>query len=137
MAKAEPLATFTLYAASRNFGAERNSLAAKLAKAGEQPDKDGGYTVKQINTAIYSDYAAEKKRLTTEQADKIAIENRLRRGELMEVPRIVEIIQRVCFAARQIIMLSPLSNDDKAKTLTEFQRLRDLDLTAPLPDEAE
>ena len=91
----------------------------------------------QISAALNGDIDGERLRKTKGEADKLELENRRRKGELIEVDRVIELIQRICFTIRQTIMLSPLSNDDKAKTLTELQRLRDLNLATPLPDESD
>lgn len=128
---------WTLLAAQKEFGVHRDTLKAKLTQAGEKADEDDCYSTGQICAAIYSDLVAEKIGLTRAQRIKEETHNRQRAGELVEVAQVIELAQRFCFAARQKILLSSMTEEDKQALLVDIGRLAEADYTQIVPDEAD
>ncbi len=119
---------WTLTNAATEFGCARETLRRGFRQEGIDADaEDGRFTTAQVCKALFGDLDGEKVRLTRAQADKVEMENRERARELVEVSAAVELAQRFCFAARQVIMLSELSEAGKNKILRELNRLKEID----------
>lgn len=119
---------WSLSRASAEFGCARETLKRGFRQEGIDADaEDGKFTTAQICKALFGDLDGEKVRLTRAQADKVEMENRERSKELIEVNAAVDLAQRFCFAARQVIMLSELSEPAKNKILRELNRLKEID----------
>jgi len=127
---------WTLLAAQKEFGAHRDTLKAKLIQAGVKPDADDTYSTKQILIALQGDYAAEKLRKVKEEADKLELENRRRRGELLDAAEVKSAIERICFIQRQNFMLSGMPPEVIERNLALNRQMESLDFSAPMPDES-
>ena len=129
---------WTMTNAATEFGCARETLKRGLKQNGIDADiDDGKFTTAQICTALFGDLNGEKVRLTRAQADKVETENRVAAGELIEVTAAIELAQRFCFAARQVIMLSELTEAGKNRILRELGRLGEMDFNAiEKPEEA-
>ena len=119
---------WTLTNAATEFGCARETLRRGFRQEGIDADaEDGRFTTAQVCKALFGDLDGEKVRLTRAQADKVEMENRVNARELIEVTAAVELAQRFCFAARQVIMLSELNEAGKNKILRELNRLKEID----------
>lgn len=126
---------WTLLAAQKEFGIHRDTLKAKLVRAGEKAGAGDTYSTAQVCNAIYSDLVAEKIGLTRAQRIKEETANRKRSGELVEVEAVIELAQRFCFAARQKILLADMKEEEKQALLLDIGRLAEADYTQIEPDE--
>lgn len=115
--------------AQKEFGAHRDTLKAKLIRNGEQPAKDDTYSTAQIVAAIFGDIESEKLRKVKEEADKLSLANRQTRGDLISVDDAIAIAQRFASAARQAIVMSKLSPEEKNAVLSELRGLAEVDWT--------
>lgn len=119
---------WSLTNAATEFATSRETLKRGMKQNGIDADaEDGRFTTSQICIALFGDLEGEKVRLTRAQADKVEMENRERSGELIEVTAAIELAQRYCFAARQVIMLSELTEAGKNRILRELGRLGEMD----------
>ena len=127
--KPNELIEWTITRAAREFGLSPPTLAAKLAATHQKADEHGHYTTGQITAAIFGDLHAAQTREANERADKIALENRVARGELIQVEDAIVLTQRFCFAARQVIVTSALPDADKNCVLLNLRQLAQIDFT--------
>lgn len=130
--KAQPPIQWTIMAAQKEFGANRETITTRLSQEGEKPDEDGCYTTGQIVKALFNDMRAEKIGLTRAQRLEKEIKNRTTLGELIDVRDVVEWVGRFTYAARQRIILSPIPDAEKNKILDDLQRLAKADPKAAL-----
>lgn len=126
---AEPPIAWTLFRAAQEFGLHRDTLKKRFIAAGIATAEDGTFSTSQICAAIYGDYQAEKTKLAKEQAEKVAIDNEERRGELIRVEDALEIAQRFCHAIRQRLLASSLVDGEKNDILKDIRRLETADFT--------
>lgn len=119
---------WSLTRAATEFGCAIETLKRGLKQHALGPaEEDGKFSTAQICTALFGDLNGEKVRLTRAQADKAETENRIAAGELIDVSAALELAQRFCFAARQVVMMSALTEAEKNRILKEFGRLGEMD----------
>jgi hypothetical protein len=80
---ARPL-RWSVAAAGREFDLAEATLERKIRDAQVFPDAGGCYTTKQLTEAIFGSLFRERLRRVTEEADRVAMMNRVARGELLE-----------------------------------------------------
>lgn len=120
---------WTLSLAGREFRLHRDTLKNKLVEIGEEADTTGRYTTAQITKAVFGDTHQQRLRKTTEEADKLELENRRTRGETIDVSDAIELTQRFCFAIRQKIILSPLPPEDQRAIIDDIRSMAKLDFS--------
>jgi phage terminase Nu1 subunit (DNA packaging protein) len=94
------------------------------------PDKDGYDALTAIKALIQHykarneqarDIAAEKLRLTKEQADKVALDNQERQGRLVDVRIIAETVNDSLRSMRAAVLASDLDSDGQDAVLKALQ----------------
>lgn len=122
----EKPARWSLNTASAEFGCARETLRGALRQAHIEAGEDQRYSTRQICQALFGDLKAEKTGLTRAQREKIEQENKENAGELIRVDDAIALAGRFAYAARQKILLSKLSEEDKNAVLMELQRLGEI-----------
>jgi phage terminase Nu1 subunit (DNA packaging protein) len=69
---------------------------------------------------VFGDLFHQRLRITREQADKLALSNQQRRGELFEADAIYRAFEALFVAMRKTIKASKLSDDEKADILRDL-----------------
>lgn len=128
MAKLKPL-EWTVEAACRELGVSRGAFSSRVATSGVKPDAKGRFTTAQIFSIMHGDIDSEKLRKVRGEADKLELDNRRTRGELISVEDATAIAQRFAAATRQIVVMSKLSAEDKNAFLGEMRALAEVDWT--------
>lgn len=136
-AKRREAIRWSLRDAECEFPVEKETLAKRLLRLGENPGEDGLFSTAQICAAVFGDLQGEKTRLAKEQADKFALENAERRKILIRVDDATEIAQRFCHNIRQIFLRTSLPDEEKNAVLKEIQRLADADFTEEQTEDEE
>lgn len=77
----------TITAGAVAFGTTRETLKRALARAGLTTGEGMTFTILQLHNVLAGDTRAERARLLSERADKIALENKTRRGELVSISK--------------------------------------------------
>ena len=108
---------------SREFGPDHKTLAKALAASGIVAGSDGLYSSNEALRLVCGDIDAERLRKTREEADKLAIENAVARGELVDVRDFVKRYEPIYAQIRQTILASGLGDNDKDALLTELAKL--------------
>jgi hypothetical protein len=108
----EPLA-WSLTRAAREFGTPKTTLGAKLKAGGENPDSSGLFSTTQLVRVIYGSIFAERSRLIREQADRIALENKITRAEYLDREALKAGLALAAEAIVQIIRNSKLSREEQ------------------------
>ncbi len=85
------------------FGIDAKTLAKRMRAIGIEKGRDGCYSTKDICAAVFGDIDAEKLREVKERADKLALENAEKRGELVDVRALADAMNRPLAAMRQRI----------------------------------
>jgi phage terminase Nu1 subunit (DNA packaging protein) len=113
----------TLDQAAAEFAIDRRTLARRLSENQIAPG-EGGYSILQCHRACFGDIDEEKLRLTKEQADKLGLENQMRRGELVEVRVVAESINRAIGSIRGYVLgLTHLPEEDRDEILLKCKAL--------------
>lgn len=113
---------WTIEVAAAEFGVNPKTLSNRMKRYGIAPNQSGGYTTKQICEAVFGDIDNEKFRLVKEQADKIAIENKQSRRELVPAKEFGEIVNRALESIRATAMsASNLETQDRDKILLSIR----------------
>lgn len=128
-------ARWSLRGAAAEFGCAIETLRVALRQSGQIAGEDDRYATRQICAALFGDLKAEKTGLTRAQRERIEQENKENAGELIRVDDAIELCGRFAFAARQRILLSKLSDEDKNSVLMELQRLGDVNFNDVGTDE--
>lgn len=135
MAKAKPL-EWTIEMAARECGVAPRTLSSRLTTSGTKPDAAGHFTTAQIIAALNGNIDAERLRKTKEEADKLELDNRRRRGELLDAAEVKAAIERICFIQRQNFMLSGMPPEVIERNLALNRSMESLDFNAPMPDDS-
>jgi len=117
---------WTINAASKEFGAHRQTLAKKLASFGIAPDKeDECFSTFQIFTALNGDaeYKAERLRKLREEADRVQDENAANRLKYIEKRSVAKFLDIHFTKFRAFILSMPVSRDEKDLWLDEAQKM--------------
>lgn len=114
---------WTVEIAAREFGCDRRTLAKNLARESIEPGEDSKFSTAQILAATFGDREAEELREIRERADKIALENRKRRGELLPIEHVYGYFSGVLIAFREKILALPIEQQDKDDILRDFQKI--------------
>lgn len=109
--------------AAAEFGCDHRSLTRKLTQASVEPGDDGRYSTAQILAVIHGDREKEELRRITEDADRLAIDNRKARGELIDAKLVFHHFDGIFVAIRQLILSSGLPQELQDKLLGEAKRL--------------
>jgi len=113
--------------AASEFGINPRTLSARLRQAGIQPGEDRCFSTAQICAAVFGNMDGEKLRLVREQADKVEIENRVSRKQLIDVTELAPILAKFITAARQrIISNMKLDRDEKDKIISHLGEALDI-----------
>jgi hypothetical protein len=104
----------------RELGKDSRTVGKLLAAS--DLDSRETFTTKQVFAAMVGDLTAERTREARERADKLALENRQRRGELVEPQRFVAIFSRKLESIKAVIQAaSNLEPEDKDKLILACQ----------------
>ena len=76
---------FTGASAASHWGLDAATLAGRFKASGTKPDKDGLFSVSQINRAAFGDFDGETLRLLTAKADIAQHELAIARGEFVDL----------------------------------------------------
>lgn len=109
--------------AAREFGCDRRTIDKNLARESIEPGEDGKFSTAQIIAATFGDRDAEELREIRERADKLAIENRRRRGELIPIEQVYAYFSGVLIAFREKILALPIEQQDRDDILRDFQKI--------------
>ncbi|MEY4385139.1 MAG: Phage packaging protein Nu1 [Verrucomicrobiota bacterium] len=122
--KLAPTIRLTLDQAAAEFGIDRRTLARALSETNAEAGRDKCFSILQCHRACFGDLDAEKLRLTREQADKLAMENAAKRGELVEAKVVADAINRAIGSIRGYILgLTHLPEDDRDEILLKCKAL--------------
>jgi len=76
------------------------------------------FSTMDINKAVNGDIDGEKLRLTREQADKLELENKQSRKELMPCPEISQVVQRGLYGMVEgLKAIARLTDEEKAQII--------------------
>lgn len=124
MAKVKPLMRWNRLTICREFGIDSRTLGKRLIEAGI--DQQQTFTTKELFSVMVGDLGAERIRLTREQADKAALENAVRRGELVEVSAAAAAISRAIGSIKSYILgLTHVPEEDRDEILVKCKALYD------------
>ena len=126
---------WTLKGASSEFGIHPATLAKRIKTQGVEKGNDGRFSTKQICSAVFGDIDSEKLRLVREQADKFALDNAERRGDLIDLPKLSDAVNRQLNAIKAHLYASSLEEEDKDKLLADIQRFWDCIEEIPRDDQ--
>ena len=98
---------WTTEKSASEFGIDRKTLTKRIRKAGIEPGDDGKFSTSQICAAIFGDKASEELRKTREEADKLALHNAEKRGQLVELSAVESAWQDIVVSIRTHIQLVP------------------------------
>ena len=118
--------TWTLSSAEREFGAERRTIAKRLAAIGEQPDRRGRFATRQILAALFGDLHAQRSALAAELVEAARLKNELRRGELISLADCTAVVEVAAAAIRQKLLNCSLPDPEKRRLLDDIFALRKL-----------
>jgi phage terminase Nu1 subunit (DNA packaging protein) len=97
---------------------------AKRWKARDMPPgEDGRWSTRQVCAIVFGDKEGERLRLTTEQADKVALENAEKRRELVHIDEILAGASRFIAAAKSRILASSMTDEEKDQVLQDLAGL--------------
>jgi phage terminase Nu1 subunit (DNA packaging protein) len=104
----------------RELGKDSRTVGKMLAAA--DLDSRETWTTRQVFAAMVGDLTAERTREARERADKLALENAQRRGELVEPGKFVAVMSRTLESIKATIQAAPnLEAEDKDKLLKACQ----------------
>lgn len=109
--------------AAYEFGIDHRSLSKRLTQADLAPGEDGRFSTRQIAAAVWGDADSESLRKLTQEADKLEIQNRRARGELIEADAVYRHFEGVFVSLRQRIMASKLTREEQDDLMLDLQRL--------------
>lgn len=129
--------TATVAEMAREIGFDRHTLMKRIKEMDIKPSGKVGtgkaagsetYRLRDLfKAALGGDIEAEKLRKTTEEADKIALQNSRSRGELVEIAAVKRLGEKVMVAVRNRILNMPLTDEEKDKCLREILDLGKMD----------
>ena len=99
--------------ASAEFDIAQATLERKLRDAQVFPDDGGAYSTKAITAALFGSLHNERLRRIREEADKVAMTNQVRRGELLERHSLEAAFAAVADAIVAVIGNSGLSRENQ------------------------
>jgi hypothetical protein len=88
-----------------------DTLKKSLNQVSESPDRDGLYATTQLVKARYGELYQEKLRVQRETADRIALENRITRAEVVDKAELMKGLSALADAMIHIISTSGLSRE--------------------------
>lgn len=107
----------------QEFDSTEQTVAKRWKLRDIPPAKDGTWTTKEVCKIIFGDKEGERLRLTTEQADKLSLENAQKRRELVPVDTVLIAGQRFIAAAKPRILASSMSDQEKDLVLQDISNL--------------
>lgn len=107
--------------ASREFGLNPRTMAARLTAASIGPDAEGFYSTQQIARAIFNDYESEKTRLTKAQADQSEFDLAVSRKQFVPIEPTFQAMSNLLFAIKREVEMSPLPAEQKDNIYREIQ----------------
>ena len=108
--------------AAMEFGISDKNLTLRLRRKSIKPGEDGCYSTKQICDAVFGDIDGEKLRLTKEQADRVAWENRINEGEYIKAADYRQVTERGLSAmVAAVNSAANLEDEDKAKIIRHLR----------------
>jgi len=117
---------------------------ARLAKEGKLPAPQAGQMplvqslvafIEYQRDSVDPQYAAERLRKTTEEADRIALENEKTRGNLVEVEAVYKHFEGLFIALRARILASGLTDAEQDELLSDLRGLKSRDFSEPTPSQ--
>jgi hypothetical protein len=119
MAKPKQLLKWNRLAIAREFGMDSRTVGKRLADA--ELERKDSFSTREVFTAMVGDLGAEKIRETRERADKLSMENAARRGELVEVKAVAEVVNRAIGSMRGYVLgLTRLEEDERDEMLIKL-----------------
>lgn len=119
---------WSIQRAAVEFGLHRETLAKYLHREGVRPGADGKYSTLDICKGVFGDLRHEQTRETRERADKLEMENRQKRRELIPAGDVYCSQEGTFIAIRQRILSSGMTEEEKHDLLTQLHSLRSTDL---------
>jgi len=119
MAKPKQLLKWNRLTIAREFGMDSRTVGKRLADA--ELERKDSFSTREVFTAMVGDLGAEKIRETRERADKLSMENAARRGELVEVKAVAEVVNRAIGSMRGYVLgLTRLEEDERDEMLIKL-----------------
>jgi hypothetical protein len=106
------------------FGTDPRTLLKKLEQARQYPDSRRTYSIRQFTAALYDTQYENRSRLIEAQAEKLAIQNALRRRDLIPSVEVAEFAHAVAVELRPVILGMSAPDSDKQslfRVLTSFE----------------
>ena len=136
MAKPKQLLKWNRLAIAREFGMDSRTVGKRLADA--ELERKDSFSTREVFTAMVGDLGAEKIRETRERADKLSMENAARRGELVEVKAVAEVVNRAIGSMRGYVLgLTRLEEDERDEMLIKLGALYESAFNIQDGDEAD
>ena len=124
---------WTVSLAARELGIDRTTLNRKLKAAGVDTGKGRTLSTRQLFEAVAGvngdslSIAKEKLRKVKEEADRLELENRKTRGELIPVDDVRERLEKIFGAIRSAVLASPhLDPDTKDQAILELAAVKNI-----------
>lgn len=112
----------------RTFAKRANAAGIEPELAGVLGGKNRMYTTKQCVAIECGDLEAERIRETKENADKLALHNAQKRGELVSTEVVLRIYANLAAIVRQIVKHSSMSEVEKHQLLKNIREVKVSDL---------
>jgi hypothetical protein len=109
----EPL-KWNLRKAAVEFGTTVDTLTKSLRQVSAEPDADGLYTTGQLIQARYGELYQERLRVQRETADRIALENKITRAEVLDRAELMKVFSAVADEMTYRIQTSGLTREEKS-----------------------
>jgi hypothetical protein len=115
------------------FGSDVRTLLKKLEQAHQYPDRRGTYSTRQIVDALFDEQYRERTEMLRSQAEKLRIQNEVRRGELLAVVEVAEFCHTVAIRLRALILGLACPDADKQEVFRFLASLDDGSMLAERP----
>jgi AraC-like DNA-binding protein len=109
--------------AASEFGCDKDTLAKYFKQAGQSPAfTDGTWATNQIVVALFGDYDAQKTRKITHEANLLELTEREKRGELVPMGELVNLMQRGLQAMTAYVMgLTDIEIERREKIIEQIR----------------
>ena len=114
---------WTMELAAVEFGKDHRALSRRIRAANIQPAADGCFSTADITRIIFGDKHSEDLRKVREEADKLELQNKKARGELISADAVYRHFEAYFILIRKRILDSKLSRDEQDDLLRELQSI--------------
>lgn len=108
---------------SREFGPDHKTLNKHLVASGITAGRDGLFSSRDALRLVCGDMDAERLRKMREEADKLELENGVRRGELLDKEAVKSLFEEGCAEQKQKILASGRSDAETDAILNELEQI--------------